>query len=256
MADQLRQLTVRRCPVRGSAVRRAITRGGRGFGELAGSIGCSLEARLGVSFPVRELSKLLVRLSVETASLHLEADEPWRDLADPTRDLTRLDYVHHLVQRYGFDAPVEAALAYTPQLQELFDVHDRFRAGPIAQDLLALGATPSEIAKLRQAMITPFSSASEAMGWLYVHQRCSLMFETTRHEIVRKLPELSFATSYLRTQKGHIGSSWDDLGQVFDTVAQTSMFAERVIASAREAFKVMIEWHRRTRAESRQAGSG
>lgn len=204
---------------------------------------------------MRELSKLLVRLSVETGPFHLEADEPWRDLADPGRDVTRIDYVHHLVQRYGFDAPVEAAIAYTPQLQELFDVHGRFRAGPIAQDLLSLGATPVEIANLRQAMITPFSSASEAMGWLYVHQRCSLMFETTRHELVRKLPELSFATSYLRSLEGRVGSSWDDLGQVFDTVAQTTMFAERVVASAREAFRAMIEWHRRTRAESRQLGS-
>jgi heme oxygenase len=204
---------------------------------------------------VREISQLLVRLSVETASLHLEADEPWRDLADPSRDVTRLDYLHHLVQRYGFDAPVEAALAYTPQLQDLFDVHDRFRAGPIAQDLLSLGATPGEIAKVRQAAITPFSSASEAIGWLYVHQRCTLMFETTRHELVRKLPELSFATTYLRSLEGRVGSSWDELGQVFDTVAQTTMFAERVIASAREAFRAMIEWHRRTRAESRQLGS-
>jgi heme oxygenase len=204
---------------------------------------------------VRELSKLLVRLSVETASFHLEADEPWRELADPEREMTRLDYVHHLVQRYGFDAPVEAALKYTPQLQELFDVQDRFRAGPIAQDLLSLGVTPSEMAKLRQAMVTPFSSASEAMGWLYVHQRCSLMFETTRHEIVRKLPELSFATTYLRSLEGRIGSSWDDLGQVFDTVAQTSMFAERVLVSARDAFRTMIEWHRRTRTESRHLGS-
>lgn len=205
---------------------------------------------------MRELSTLLVRLNVETASFHADADEPWRALFDPSRGTTRLDYVHHLVQRYGFDGPLEAALAYTPQLEQLLAVHQRFRAGRIAQDLLSLGATPAEIANLRQCMIAPFATASEAIGWLYVHQRCTLLFDQARAELLVKLPELAFATSYLRCTEGRVGVAWADLGQAFDTVAQTAAFTERVIAAAKEAFRTMIDWHHRNGAEIRLQGSG
>lgn len=199
---------------------------------------------------------MLVRLNVETASFHAEADAPWRVLTDPARELTRLDYVHHLIQRYAFDGPLEAALAYTPQLEALLSLQQRFRAGRIAQDLLSLGASPAELANLRQCMIAPFSSPSEAMGWLYVHQRCTLLFDAARTELLRKLPELSFATCYLRTVDGRVGVAWDDVGQVLDTVAQTTMFSERVVAAARDAFQTMIEWNQRSGADARLQGMG
>src|SRR5262249_21638157 len=92
--------------------------------------------------PVRQVSKTLVRLNVETRCFHAIADAPWLELAAPGHRPTRLEYVQQLVAAYGFDAPLEAALAYTPHLDGFVDLHRRFRSGLIAADLIALGVRP------------------------------------------------------------------------------------------------------------------
>src|SRR4051794_26032990 len=121
------------------------------------------------SYPVR--SKTLVRIDVETRAFHREADAMWLELVAPGRTPSRFNYMHQLVAMYGFDAPLEAALAYTPHLATFLDVTRWFRSGHLAQDLLNIGLSPKAIADLRQCMIAPFASVAEACGWLYVHQR-------------------------------------------------------------------------------------
>lgn len=196
-------------------------------------------------------SKNLIRLDVETRAFHAEASAPWLDLVAPGRHVGRYEYVEQLVATYGFDAPLEAALAYTPHLDGFIDVAPRFRSGLLAQDLLALGLGPSGLAGLRQCMIAPFASVAEAFGWLYVHQRATLLYESVRSELVDRAPEIAGATSALCIHAGKVGEMWDALGPALDRVARTTAVEDRVIQAAHDAFRTLIAWHHRTSAPAR-----
>lgn len=196
-------------------------------------------------------SKTLARLDVETHAFHAEADAPWLGLIAPGQHVGRYEVIEQLVAAYGFDAPLEAALAYTPHLAGFIDVAPRFRSGLLAQDLLVLGLTPSAIAGLRQRMIAPFASVAEAFGWLYVHQRMTLLFETVRSALVERVPEVAGATSALCIHAGSTRVMWDALGPPLELVARSPAVEDRVVQSAHEAFRTLIAWHRRASAPAR-----
>ena len=197
---------------------------------------------------MRQVSKTLVRLNVETRCFHAAADASWLDLVAPARTVTQLDYVSQLRLAYGFDAPLEAALAYTPHLDAFVDLHPRFRCGLLAQDLLAVGVSPAQIAALKQCMIAPFASVAEALGWLYVHERSTLLHEGVACELAARLPDVAHATTALRAHAGHVGVLWDDFGQVLDRVARTIHIEDRIVAAALDAFRALRVWHRHTEA--------
>src|SRR5437868_12190691 len=90
--------------------------------------GCSMRTML-------RLSRTLIQLNLATQEHHIAADAAWLELLVP--GVTRARYVEHLIKVYGFEAPLEAALRYTPGLSSVIDV--RPRAGLIAQDLMRLG---------------------------------------------------------------------------------------------------------------------
>src|SRR5690606_25654321 len=59
-------------------------------------------------------SRVVLRLDRETRPLHPESDFPWLELM--ASDVSQSRYIDQLVATYGFEAPVEAALALTPNL--------------------------------------------------------------------------------------------------------------------------------------------
>jgi heme oxygenase (biliverdin-IX-beta and delta-forming) len=193
---------------------------------------------------VRQISKTMVRLNIETRAFHADADAPWLDLL--AESSMRLDYIEHLATCYGIDASIEAALAYTPHLPSLVDLHPRFRAGYIAEDLLNLGVSPAAIAALPQAMIAPFANVSEAFGWLYVHQRSTLLHDGVRTQLLERFPELACATGYLRRNDGRVGILWDELGSAVDKVARTPQIEDRIVTSAIDASRTVVQWYRQS----------
>ena len=239
---------VHRAETRAVRIRHAV---GVSPSELDGPAGCTW--REPGALGLRQLSQTLVRLNVETRSFHEEADAPWNDLMTAGR--TRFDYVQHLVQRYGFDAPLEAALAYTPHLDSFIEVTRHFRAGLIAKDLLTLGVRAVEVAHLQQAMIAPFASVAEAFGWLYVHERAALLQGAQLTQLLVMMPDVEPATSSLRRYDGHVGAYWDDLGHCLYQVSRTPEIEERIIAAAKDGFRLLIEWHRRALRDTPQAKS-
>src|SRR4030095_8815125 len=120
---------------------------------------------------VQRLSRTLLQLNIATRKHHDAADAPWLDLMVPSVD-TR-DYGDHLIKIYGFEAPLESALRYTPGLSTLIDLRARTRTGLLAQDLMRLGMTASQIANLPQRFVA-FSDAVDALGWMYVVERAAL----------------------------------------------------------------------------------
>src|SRR5262245_12396130 len=100
------------------------------------------------------VSSMLHRLDSETRTHHGDVDTYWLELL--AEGVTLDHYKSQLARVYGFEAPLESALAYTPHLV-IPDRRDRARSGLIAQDLLALGVRPSNVTALPQCdQIEPF----------------------------------------------------------------------------------------------------
>jgi heme oxygenase len=184
---------------------------------------------------------MLVRLDVATRAQHPEADAPWLDLM--AREPTRARYIDQLVATYGFEAPIEASLSLTPQLASVLNLRRRSRTGAIVQDLLALGMTPQRIARLPQcSQVVPFREPCEALGWLYVVERATLLHEAILRHVQSRMPYV-YAWSYLGAHDGRAGIRWQEFGRMLDDFATTPAITERILAGARAAFACHRDWH-------------
>jgi heme oxygenase len=190
----------------------------------------------------------LERLETETRSYHRAADAGWRSLM--TTEVSAHDYVGQLVRVFGFEGPLEAALAYTSHLELLVDVHERFRAGFIAQDLLALGLKPGEIARLPQCVLAPFASPLEGLGWLYVVERTALMHDEVRRYLGVRLPQAREACVYLTSAERHVRQRWHELGHQIERAVRSQRAFDELASGARAAFRTWINWS--TRGAERQ----
>lgn len=192
---------------------------------------------------MRYLPDPLLRLDLETRAVHAAADRTWLRLVGDEQGPSEHDYMHALVRIYGFEAPVEAALAYTPQFETLVDMVGRYRSGLIAQDLLTLGLSPAQVSDIPQCMIAPFAGVAEALGWLYVHERATLCHERARHALVARAPKLAKATSYLAASTGAAMIRFEDLGRQIARYARTAALEHRIVSAAHEAFRALLAWH-------------
>lgn len=184
----------------------------------------------------------LVRLNLETQGEHAFADGLWLELCEADRPPCEQEYMRVLVRTYGFEGPLEAALAYTPHFEALVDMTGRYRSGLIAQDLLALGLGAGQIAGISQCMIAPFASVAEAVGWLYVHERATQCHQEARTRLLERSPSLRSATAYLTASAESAKKRFEDLGDVIDRVARTSLIEDRVVSGARAAYRALRSW--------------
>jgi heme oxygenase len=185
------------------------------------------------------MGTMLARLDVETRAYHGGADSVWRSLMEGTA--TPATYMHQLSRVYGFEAPLEAALAYTPGLSSVIDIRGRVRSGLIVRDLLALGISAAKITELPQCMIAPFATEAEALGWLYVVERAALLHEPVRRYLVARFPQLMGATSYLAAATE---VRWIDYADTLEPYVQTRALQQQVVSGARDGFRCALEWFR------------
>lgn len=183
------------------------------------------------------MAGMLTRLELETRPYHASADRVWRGLVDGT--LTPANYMHQLVRVYGFEAPLEAALAYTPDLPLEIDVRGRVRSGFIVRDLLALGISASGIAALPQCMIAPFHCPAEALGWMYVAERCALAHDGVRRHITGRFPRLEGATSYLGSTDD---TRWISFVVALERYARANAMQQQVSSGACEGYRRAVDW--------------
>jgi heme oxygenase len=182
---------------------------------------------------------MLMRLNMETRHEHSRADAPWLDLLGI--DVTRGRYLDALAAIYGFEAPIEAALALTPRIAALLQLRHRARSGLIVQDLLALGLSPSKIARLPQFSLAPFRDPAEALGWMYVVERATLLHDAVRRYLEGRLPATA-AFGYLSAYEGVAGARWHELGRVIDEVGRLPTAPEHILGATRRAFACQREW--------------
>lgn len=182
----------------------------------------------------------LRRLDAETRDLHADVDRHWLDLM--ASGVTRETYRAHLARVYGFEAPLESALAYTKQLV-IRDRLDRSRSGLIAQDLLALGMSPHKLAALPQCIdVGPFEDATEALGWKYVVERPIQLHSAIKRNVVSRVGEMANAMSYLSAYDGIAPARWHQLGLLLDSLRAE----DKLVAAARNAFTAMAGWFKKS----------
>lgn len=191
---------------------------------------------------------MIERLDHETRVHHTDADRELDALFHA--DLGRLDYLQFLMRAYGFETPLDSAIAMTPNLDRILDLPRRSRAGFLALDLVALGIRAAEVTLLPVCLAIPqFRSVSEAMGWMYVLERTTLSHNVLRRHLKTRLPlEIEVASAYLGSYDGVAGRRWQELGTALDQVAQHPAIAERIITSAGDAFRCRRTWARQEAA--------
>lgn len=188
---------------------------------------------------VQRLSRTLLQLNIATRTYHVDADTPWLDLMVPSVGIER--YIEHLIKVYGFEAPIESALRYTPGVASRVDLRTRTRAGLLAHDLLRLGVTASQLAQLPQRFTT-FGSVVEALGWLYVVERSTLLHPGVHRYLTLHLPEVVCASSYLAAYDGLASLRWSELGVAFDAEASSASVTRQLVVAASQAFCAQREW--------------
>jgi heme oxygenase len=184
----------------------------------------------------------LALLDRETRAFHSEADRGWDRLLHGS-DATRDDYIHQLTVTYGFESPFEAACSHTPGLAEVIDLRGRGRSALIAQDLLALGLAVGDVRSIRCCSLAPFQDAAEALAWMYVVDRQTLIHADIREELTSRFVDLARTAYYLRAYEGIASKRWAELGIALDRLCTSDKVCKRVIDAARAAFHALIEWH-------------
>lgn len=196
---------------------------------------------------------MLSRLNAETGVHHARADAPW--LALLAADVRRANYIRQLVLTYGFEAPIESALSYTPGLVNIIKLRERARSGLLAQDLLALGLSPVQLTELPQCFsIMSFDDVAEALGWLYVVERATLQHDLVGNNVVHRIPAARKATSYLAASGSSALTRWQALGRALDRNAPTPAIADRIATAADRAFRQLHTWIDTNETELRSVG--
>ena len=181
-------------------------------------------------------------LDRETHALHAEADRGWHRLL---RDgVNRDEYVHQLTVTYGFEAPFEAACSYTPGLGQVIDLRGRSRSILIAQDLLTLGCALDEVKSIQCRAQAPFQDAAEALAWMYVVERPTLIYADVCDELTSRFVDLGHATTYLNAFETTASKRRSELGIALDLICVSDRICKRAIEAVHAGFHARIEWQR------------
>lgn len=176
-------------------------------------------------------SWILQRLDAETRALHAAADEKWHDLLRP--DVTLSSYAAALERHYGFIAPYDAAIAYTPNLT----LRPRARTTLLVRDLLSLGRSPLQVATMPMCLEIDLDCPHAALGWIYVVERSALSHAVLLRHLSRRLP-ITRCSAFLGVDAVPFGPAWADL----DWALGKAKNLEAIVAGAREAFAVATSW--------------
>ena len=184
-------------------------------------------------------SSTLARLALETGRSHARIGEA---LLGPLEFPSTAGYRRFLCIFYGFQAPLETALARTPGIDTDF-LAVRWKAGRIASDLLSLGLTRHEHHLLaRRHVIGPFENVAQAYGWMYATERLMLQVDAMRVQIENDMPVvISLANQFLYSCATNTDVRWRQFGVLLDRVAKQHD-VEEIVASARVSVESLFDW--------------
>ncbi|MBA3460864.1 MAG: biliverdin-producing heme oxygenase [Deltaproteobacteria bacterium] len=194
---------------------------------------------------------MLVRVALETSNHHAAADEDRLTALDiETVD----DYRSFLTRIYGFEVEVEAALAKVVDLDAAF-VRDRAKTARLHHDLVVLGLTSEDIIPMPKVSTLTIRNAAQALGWMFVLERHTLLAGLIRRHVVRTLGyEILPGTSYLAAYGDTPGARFRAFGAALCAYAHTYPPASIVLA-ANEAFRAQRQWYATHAAFARSRSS-
>ena len=183
---------------------------------------------------------VLARLEQETRSRHVAAEHQRLGLMMSVA--TGGAYRSFLARVYGFESPVESAIALTPDIDALVDLRTRTGIKLLRSDLLALGvADPAQLPRFES--VFPFRSPVDALGWMYVVERNASLHATLRGHLEQRLPDtLRKAGAYLAGNERAAGSRMCELANVLEGAARTEEAIDRIVLAAGEAFRSQEQW--------------
>ncbi len=200
-----------------------------------------------------DAGSIISRLNASTRHFHADVDDPWLALLSPTVGLS--DYLGVLTRMYGLLAPFESACKYTPGLARLVDIRQQTRAGFIAQDLLSLNMGPTQVSEIPTCpTLTIFRSPQEAVGWLYVVERSTLLQEGVLRHLIKRVPHVEHASKYLSSYEGRGTEHWTMFGRVLERLGAHPAAADEIVTSATSAFATATNWLSKTKNHLRSVG--
>jgi heme oxygenase len=197
---------------------------------------------------------MLMRLNMATRPHHGDLDGPWLDLVVP--HVSKVQYLEQMIHVFGFESAVEAALAYTPGFGGVIVLRDWARSSFAAKDLMALGLSAGQVAQLPQCLVEPLSGTAEALGWMYVVERSTLLHDGLRQHIEARLPRTPYVCSYLAANEGKDIARWNELGEIFERAAERSGAPEEMLRAADAACRRAVDWFQERQPEVRVSAGG
>jgi heme oxygenase len=189
-------------------------------------------------------SGAIARLRAETGVLQRRVE---RELAVFGDAASWLDYRLYLCRMYGFLAPIERALAETPDLGAA--IHDadlrNDKLGLLASDLATLGVTRGDLAMLPRISVPLLDELPEALGWMYVLEALTLDGEDLARHLAQRLPvELDSASAYLRCYGPAVDERWRDFVDELDAFVDRSEpgTCDRVVLAATDCLIRLNRW--------------
>jgi heme oxygenase (biliverdin-IX-beta and delta-forming) len=186
-------------------------------------------------------SWMLARLKRETHRHQITADADRLSLLNGAPSAAT--YTTFLKRVYGFEAPVEGALAMTIELEQVIDIRGRSALKLLRADLTSLGVSDAA-ATPRCSTIFPFRSKPEALGWAYVTDRNQLLHGQLYRHLVEHLPaQARSASAYLAMFERGGTQRWRELCDALDRHAKNPAVADRIVAAAQAAFRCQRFWY-------------
>jgi heme oxygenase len=153
---------------------------------------------------------------------------------------TRERYRALLARIYSFEAPVEHAVIATAGIErDLLRTH--LKTERLVADLEALELDPRDVTP---TYALQFRSAPEALGWLWVVHRNTLLHGLLYRYLQTKLPDsMRAAGSYLSAFEGRAGALMRTLGNALGAAATRPTIMERTVKAANDAFRMQRQWY-------------
>lgn len=184
-------------------------------------------------------SWMLVRLALDTRAHHATADGDRLALLERA---TAARYRAFLATVYGFEARFEEVFASAPNIDAAL-VAARAKRDLLAADLEGLGI--ADPASLPACIAIPrFRTPAQAMGWLYVVERNTLLHGLLRRHLAMVIPdEMARASRYLGAYGDTPGARHRDLGFALDVLGSRGpTIPSQLVAAANDAFRCQRIW--------------
>jgi heme oxygenase len=182
---------------------------------------------------------MLLRVALETRVHHNIADADRLAVMD-ARD--RSTYRTFLERVHGFESSVETAIVRAPDLDAAL-VRSMMKTARLRQDLTALGLELDEIDQLPAATAPNIRTAAQALGWMFVLERHTLLSGLIRRHLSRYLArEMAIASAYLSAYGDTPGARFRIFGDALGDYGRRYA-PDFIVAAAREAFRAQRQWY-------------